>query len=123
MAAVTSITYGLRAANSTSFTFTAPTDAVSDFTNAQLIAGLATTNSPLYTFLSTAHASASAADIAFRALGGRIDFRQTAGTAGTSTFVTIWVASSAVPALKITGVGSTDYVADCTIAVLQSISQ
>ena len=120
MAAVTSITYGLRAANSTSFTFTAPTDAVSDFTNAQLIAGLATTNSPLYTFLSTAHASASAADIAFRALGGRIDFRQTAGT---STFVTIWVASSAVPALKITGVGSTDYVADCTIAVLQSISQ
>lgn len=122
MAAVVPSAYGLRGPNSTSFVFTA-TAAASEISNASLISGLETTNCPLYTFLNTAHASASAADIAFRAFGGRIDMRQTGGTLSTTSFSAIWVAAGAVPALTITGTTSTDYVMEVTIARLWTASQ
>lgn len=122
MAAVVPSAYGLRAIDSTSFVFTA-TAAATEISNASIIAGVPTTNSPLYTFLNTAHADAAAANVAFRALGGRINMRQTGGAASTSTFTAVWVCTAAVPALTITGVTSTDYVMEVTIAVLHSIIQ
>jgi hypothetical protein len=61
-----------------------------------------TPTNPLRTFLSTAWASDSAADTAFRALGGEINIRQVSGTA-TTVIAAQWTASSAVPSLTLTG--------------------
>ncbi len=115
-------TYGLRGGCSTTFTIGAGAFASADtVTNASLIAGLPA--GPLLTFLSTAHANALAADVAFRALGGQFDVRQTAGTAGTSTPVIIFVAAGVVPAIQVTWTGIANATLEITISVRHSIVQ
>lgn len=126
MAAITG-TYGLvkRSHLSLQVTLQSASDGVSNtdlVTTSGLAAlsGISTTNSPLYNFLTTAHASAAAANLAFRALGGEISVRQLSGTATTVIAVT-FAAAGVVPAIVFGG--GADQVLEVVISVPHSVIQ
>lgn len=59
---------------------------------------------PLYTFLTGMYASANAAEVSFRTLGGRIEVRCTAGLVAADAILFGWAAAGpSVPSLLITG--------------------
>ncbi len=104
MAAIVGV-YGLVGQLSLAFQITLTSAGPDTQTNADLLttSGLAalpvtTPQSPLLTFLKTIRASAAACDVAFRAIGGRIDWRQTAGTATTVPLIG-WANANALPSL------------------------
>jgi hypothetical protein len=123
-AAVTPVSY-VRGANS--YVFKAVSTANdSTITNALLQAGAsAPTTQPagqLLTFLQTSFADEAAANAAFAAIGGQISIRaDSTGTASTSALQVFWVCSTAVPALTVRAVGTTDAVFWVTVSCAQSI--
>ncbi len=119
-------TAGLVGGNSITFKVTGT--AADTITNAALTAILAaagtnsTAQQQMRNFLATVFADMAAADLAFRAIGGYIAVRQTAGTPGTSTPIITWVCTAAVPAIDIawTGLGAASEL-EITIGARHSI--
>lgn len=85
------------------------------------LSGIAATNSPLYSFLTTAYADAAAAETAFRAIGGDVRVRPISVTGATIISVT-WTCTAAVPSLTFTAGVNAD-VLQVVISVPHSVSQ
>lgn len=80
--------------------------------------------SALKTFLSATYTSATAAANAFRALGGRIDVRQTGGTAAPAAIIVEWVNANPVVNLGFTAAGgASNEVLEVVISLPHSIIQ
>ena len=120
MAALTPV-YGLAGANSTAFQITM--GSVNDtVANAALALGV-TASGQLATFLGTSFANDAAAETAFRAIGGKLTYRQTGGVASTSEPIFKFTASTSTPVLDVTVVGTTNAVFEVQLEAQQSITK
>jgi len=129
MGAVTG-TYGLVGPQRVSFKITLGSTSDTQ-TNADILttSGLATkasggAPSSLAKFFGTIFASNTAADDAFRALGGEISVRQTGGTAAPAAILVGWQNVNAVPCLQyVAAGGASNEVLEVIISLPHSIIQ
>jgi hypothetical protein len=122
MAAFGSQSYGLTKPLTQSIQGTM-TGTTSSLTNANLV-GNSLPAGALKTFLSATYALDADAEAAFRAAGGIVNIRQTAGTASPVYPTVVWKATASTPSLDvIIAGGASNEVLDMSVTIPHSVIQ